>query len=120
MRERFSYLALITSLCEGTSGILQKTLTLKHSFQPVAVESLILTTGSRVPAFKTIESRRPNLLRVSEMADLAVPSCVMSHWMKCRDGDGRGVSSAEVFRDNTTTLAEYLVTNAFTIPRPSY
>ena len=84
------------------------------------MESLILTTGSRVPAFKTIESRRPNLLRVSEMADLAVASCVMSHWMKCRDGDGRAARSAEVCRDNTTTLAEYLVTSALTIPRPSY
>src|SRR5271170_850833 len=40
--------------------------------------------------------------------------------MKCRDVDGRAESSAEVFRDNTTTLAEYLVSNAFTIPRPSY
>src|SRR5271168_1287689 len=102
MGECFSDLSLTTSLYETTRGILQKTLTLKQSFQPVAVESLILTTGSRVPAFNTIESRRPNFLRVSEMADLAVPSCVMSHWMKCRDGDGSAARSAEVFRDNTT------------------
>ena len=59
--------------------MLLKTLTWKQSFQPCTVESLILVTGSSVPAFSMIESRRPNLVRVSEMADLAVPSCVMSH-----------------------------------------
>jgi len=58
--------------------MLLKTLTLKQSFQPCTVEFLILVTGSRVPAFRTIESRRPNFLRVSEMANLAVSTCVMS------------------------------------------
>ena len=33
--------------------------------------------------------------------------------------DESAESSAELFRDSTTTFAEYLLTNALTIPRPS-
>jgi len=57
-----------------TSGMLAKTLILKHSFQPDAVAFSILLTGSRVPAFKMIESRRPNVFNVSAMPVFAVPS----------------------------------------------
>jgi hypothetical protein len=91
---------------ETANEIFEKTLTSKHFFQSDDVEFSSLTTGSKVPAFNTIESNRPNFLTVSVIANFAVPSCVMSHWRKCSDEDDREDSSADVFRDNTTTFAE--------------
>lgn len=54
--------------------MLENRLTLKHSFQPWDVDDSIFVTGSRVPAFNIIESRRPNLFIVEEIADFAVLS----------------------------------------------
>lgn len=102
-----------------TRDMFEKTLTLKHSFHAAAEEFSNFATGSRVPAFNTTESRRPNVFKVSEIADFAVPSCAMSHWMKCRDVDGNEDRSADLLRDNTTTLAAYLEIRALTIPRPN-
>jgi hypothetical protein len=44
----------------------------------------------------------------------------MSVWMKWSDVAGSEESSGDVFLERTTTLAEYEVINALTIPRPSY
>jgi hypothetical protein len=102
-----------------TRDMFEKTLTLKHSFHASDVEFSNFATGSRVPAFNTIESRRPNIFKVSEIADFAVPSRVISHWIKWSNDDGRADSSTDLFRDNTMTLAAYVEIRAFTIPRPN-
>jgi hypothetical protein len=99
--------------------MLEKTLMLKDSCQPAGVAFSILVTGSRVPAFKTIESRRPKIFNVSAIADFAVPSCVMSHWIERREGDASDESSVVFVRERTTTFALYVASRALTIPRPS-
>jgi hypothetical protein len=67
-------LPLTTTIKGYTRGMLENRLTLKHSFQPWDVDDSSFVTGSRVPAFNIIESRRPNLFIVEEIADFAVLS----------------------------------------------
>ena len=64
---------------ENTREILEKTLMSKHSLHAEAEALSSLETGSSVPAFRTMESRRPKWVIVSMMADFAMCSFVMSH-----------------------------------------
>jgi hypothetical protein len=58
--------------------MLENRLTLKHSFQAEDVADSSFVKGSRVPAFSMMESKRPNLCIVEEIAAFAVESWVMS------------------------------------------
>jgi hypothetical protein len=78
----------------------------KHSLHAEAEALSNLETGSSVPAFRTIESRRPKWLIVSSMAVFAIDSSVMSHLIMWREADGSDSRSLDELRERTMTRAE--------------